>query len=144
MDIDIVARVLGEDSLVKLMSALRMAELKADRRGIDSALRSNLRIVTFRDSKTPFTIDIILTRTKLDKRAGSILGLPTFYQAPEDLILAKLRMIKATIPRERALKDKDDVRAILKFSKVRMNVLRSRAKRDNTLSILEAVTTGKS
>ncbi len=144
MDIDIVARVLGEDSLVKLMSALRMAELKADRRGIDSALRSNLRIVTFRDSKTPFTVDIILSRTKLDKRAGSILGLPTFYQTPEDLILAKLRMIKATIPRERALKDKDDVRAILKFSKVRMNVLRSRAKRDNTLSILEAVTTGKS
>ena len=144
MDIDIVARVLGEDSLVKLMSALRMAELKADRRGIDSALRSNLRIVTFRDSKTPFTVDIILSRTKLDKRAGSILGLPTFYQTPEDLILAKLRMIKATIPRERALKDKDDVRAILKFSKVRMKVLRSRAKRDNTLSILEAVTTGKS
>jgi hypothetical protein len=28
---------------------------------------------------------------------------------PKDLILAKLRMIKATVPRERALKDVEDV-----------------------------------
>ncbi len=51
-------------------------------------------------------------------KAGKILGMPTFYQKPEDLVLAKLRMIKATVPRERALKDVDDVRAILKLQRL--------------------------
>jgi len=49
-------------------------------------------------------------------------------------------MIKATVPRERALKDEDDVRAILKFSRIHMNVLMKRARRNNTLSILETLT----
>jgi len=140
MDVGIVAEVTTEASLAKLASALKMAELKVDRRRIDSALRSSFRIVTFEDSKTPFTVDIILSRRKLEKRSGKILGLPTFYQTPEGLILAKLRMIKATVPRERALKDEDDVRAILKFSRIHMNVLMKRARRNNTLSILETLT----
>ena len=61
-------------------------------------------------------------------KAGMIFGLPTFYQTPEELILAKLRMIKATIPRERALKDEDDIKAILKFTKVNINTIKKRAK----------------
>jgi len=60
------------------------------------------------------------------------------------LILAKLLMIKTTVPRERALKDEDDVRAILKFSKIHMNLLRKRARKNNTLSILETLTAKKS
>jgi hypothetical protein len=44
--------------------------------------------------------------------------LTTFFQAPEDLVLAKLRMIEATLPRERAVKDEEDVKAILEFTKV--------------------------
>ena len=38
--------------------------------------------------------------------------------ALEDLVLAKLRMIKATLLRERAVKDEEDVKAILGFTKV--------------------------
>jgi len=53
MDVGIVAEVTTEASLAKLASALKMAELKVDRRRIDSALRSSFRIVTFEDSKTP-------------------------------------------------------------------------------------------
>lgn len=72
-------------------------------------------------------------------KAGKILGMPTFYQKPEDLVLAKLRMIKATVPRERALKDVDDVRAILKFTKVDLEMVKKRAKQENTLSVLETI-----
>jgi len=114
--------------------------LEVDRRRIDAALRSSCRIVTVRDTKSPFAVDIILSSTKLEKKAGSILGLPTFYQTPGDLILAKLRMIKATVPRERALKDKDDVRAILRHTKVQMEALRKQARKSNTISILETIT----
>ena len=55
------------------------------------------------------------------------------------MILAKLRMIKATVPKERALKDEDDVRAVLKFTKVDVKVVKEQAKRVNTLSIFEVL-----
>ena len=140
MHIDIITRISGEDSINKLISALKMAGLEVDRRRIDSAPRSGFRIVTFKDNKAPFTVDIILSSTDFAKKAGSILGLPTFYQTPEELILAKLRMIKATIPRERAPKDEDDVKAILKSTKVNINVIKKRARNDNALSILRIIT----
>jgi hypothetical protein len=59
---------------------------------------------------------------------------------PKDLILAKLRMIKATVPRERALKDVEDVRAILRFTKVGVGAVKKRAKDDGSLSIFESLT----
>jgi len=49
-------------------------------------------------------------------------------------------MIKATIPRERAPKDEDDVKAILKSTKVNINVIKKRARNDNALSILRIIT----
>jgi len=57
MDVDIVAEVSREASLARLASALKKAELKVDRRRINSAPRSSFRIVTFEDSKTPFTVE---------------------------------------------------------------------------------------
>jgi len=39
-------------------------------------------------------------------------------------------MVKATVPRERALKDIEDVKAILKFTKVDIGALKRRAKRE--------------
>jgi len=48
-------------------------------------------------------------------------------------------MIKATIPKERALKDEDDVKAILKFTKVDINAIKKQAKRNKTLTILETM-----
>lgn len=136
MDIDIITRISGEDSINKLISALKMAGLEVDRRRIDSALRSSFRIVTFKDNKAPFTVDIILSSTDFTKKAGSILGLPTFYQIPEELILAKLWMIKTTVPRERALKDEDDVRAILRA--VRKSVSKKQLSEDRPLHFSSA------
>ena len=115
-------------------------ELQVNEKRIDTVFESSFRAVTFSGSKSPFTVDIIFSRRKLEKRAGTILGLPTFYQTPEELILAKLRMIKATIPRERALKDEEDVKAILRFTKVNMNTIERRAQKNNTILILKNIT----
>jgi len=139
MDVDIMVKVFREDVQTRLVSALRKAGLQVDEKRINAAFKSGFRIVAFSDTRSPFTVDIIFSRRKLEKKAGTILGLPTFYQTPEGLILAKLRMIKATIPRERALKDEDDIKAILKFTKVDMNAIKRRAKRNNTRPILETI-----
>jgi len=139
VDVDVVVAVVDKGWRTKLVSALERAGLVVDEERIDAALMSGYRIVTFEDSKSPLTVDVILSDVKLVRRAGSILGLATFYQTPEDLILAKLRMIKATVPRERALKDEDDVKAILKFTRVNMDLLERRARENNTLSILEEI-----
>ena len=139
VDVDVVVAVVDKGWRTNLVSALERAGLVVDEEGIDAALRSGYRIVTFEDSKSPLTVDVILSDVKLVRRAGSILGLATFYQTPEDLILAKLRMIKATVPRERALKDEDDVRAILRFTKVDMETVKERAGRNNTVAILEEI-----
>jgi len=69
------------------------------------------------------------------------LGLPTYYQKPENLVLAKLRMIRATVPRERAQKDVDDVKAILKFARVNLEAIRRQAEKEGTIKILEEITT---
>jgi hypothetical protein len=118
---------------------LKEAEVHVEERKIDMAFESGFKIATFRDNRSPFTLDTIFSRKKLEKRSGTILGLPTFYQTPEELILAKLRMIKATIPRERAFKDEEDVKAILKFTEVNGETLEKKARRNNTLSILETI-----
>ena len=138
-DVDIVVKVSQDDLQTKLVPALKKTGLQVDEKRIDAAFKSGLKIVTFRDSESPFTADIILSSKKIEKKAGTILGLPTFYQTPEELILTKLRMIKATIPRERALKDEDDVKAILRFTRVDLNAIKRRARRNNTLSILETI-----
>ncbi len=89
---------------------------------------------------TPYTVDIILLETELDKKSGKIGSLQTFFQSPEGLIEAKLRMIKVTLPPERANKDKEDIKAILAFTKLNIIAVRKQAQKDKTLEILEALT----
>ena len=139
MDVDIVVKVARED-LQTLAALLKKAEIQVDERGIDEAFESGFRMITLKDKRTPFTVDIMFSDGKLEKKSGTILGLPTFYQTPEGLILSKLRMIKATVPRERALKDEDDVKAILRYAKVDVEALKRRSRREGTFSILEELT----
>jgi hypothetical protein len=140
MDVDIIVRVSFVGKMrIEFVCALKDAGVQVDERKIDSALKSGFKIATFGDSRSPFTLDTIFSGKKLNKRSGTILGLPTFYQTPEELILAKLRMIKATVPRERALKDKEDVRAILKSTEVDMNRLKRKARTNDTLRIFEDI-----
>jgi len=141
MDVDIVVKVSDAGQRVSLVSVLRQIGLWVDEKKIDVALKSKYRLVSLRDNKSPYSVDVIFSRgKKLEKRAGTIEGLPTFFQGPEDLILAKLRMIKATVPPERALKDLEDVRAILKFTKVNVEAVRKQARRNSTLSIFKSIT----
>lgn len=141
-DVDIIVRVSFVGKMRReFVSALKEAGMQVEERKIDVALRSGFKIATFGDSRSPFTLDTMLSGKKLNKRSGTILGLPTFYQTPEELILAKLRMIKATVPRERAFKDKEDVRAILKFTDVNVDKLKRKARTNSTLQIFEDILT---
>jgi hypothetical protein len=140
MDADVVIKVSSRDKMQsKLVSALREAGVKAEEHKINMAFESGFKIATFMDNRSPFTLDTIFSTRKLEKRSGTILFLPTFYQTPEELILAKLRMIKATIPRERAFKDAEDVKAILKFTRVDIHTIRGKAGKNNTLSTLKEI-----
>jgi len=57
-DVDVVVAVSGRGWRVKLVSALRDAGLVVDERKIDAALKSGYGIVTFKDGKSPLTVDI--------------------------------------------------------------------------------------
>jgi hypothetical protein len=46
-------------------------------------------------------------------------------------------MIKATMPQERAAKDKEDVKAVLTFANVNVEAVKQQAKKDGTHEILE-------
>jgi hypothetical protein len=136
-DIDVIVAVSGEADVTKRVAdALRQADLEFEERRIGMALESGYRIASFRDKASPYTLDVIFV-DELRKNAGIVAGLSTFFQAPDDLVLAKLRMIKATKPRERAVKDEEDVKAILEFTEVDLEAVKERAKHDGTLAILE-------
>ena len=143
-DIDAIVAVSGEkDVAARVAEVLRQAGLDFDLRRIGMALESGYRIASFKDKMSPYTLDVIFVDV-LRKNAGIVAGLSTFFQAPDDLVLAKLRMIKATMPRERALKDGDDVRAILRVSEVDMEAVEDGARRNSRLSILEEIIGGSS
>lgn len=136
MDIDVVVAAARRD-LATLARALANVNLKVKEKVLEAAWQSKYRIVTIEDRKSPHTLDLIFTDEKLERKACSILGLPTFYQSPESLILAKLKMIKATLQPERAATDREDIKAILKSTRVRLKTLRGRARVEGTYDILE-------
>ena len=97
-------------------------------------------MISLPDKESSHKADFIIqTRGKLERRAGSLLGTKTYYQTPESLVLAKLRMIKATHPRERSLKDKDDIRAIIRHTRIDKRKILRTAKRDTTLTIFTSL-----
>jgi len=139
VDIDIILRVSSEKDLEKLVSALKDLKLKVGREEIVKALESGYKILTVDDEKTPYSIDIIFSEKRLRRRKGMIAGVSAFFQDPEDLVLAKLRMIKATLSKSKAAKDIEDVKGILKFTRINLKRVRVRAKREKTLKILEEI-----
>jgi hypothetical protein len=139
VDVDVMVYAYDEEAKNRLVEALREAGLKADLAKVNKALRSGYRIATFMDSQTPYSVDIIFSDKKFRRKTGMVCGLKAYFQAPEDLILAKLRMIKATVPLERAQKDVEDVKAILKFTRVDLEAIKRKAEKEGTLQILEGV-----
>ena len=55
------------------------------------------------------------------------------------MVLAKLRMIKVTLPRERAFKDEEDVKAILAFTQLDLAAVKVQAKKEGTFEILQSL-----
>jgi hypothetical protein len=136
-DVDVmVALRAGGVDMPKILNALNCAGIQVDKKRIEDAIQSGYNIATFQDKSSPYSVDLILSSGELDKRPGRVAGMDTYIQQPEGLVLAKLRMIKATIPRERAMKDEEDVRAILRFSKINLDVIKRRAMQEKTLDIL--------
>jgi len=141
-DVDIIVALSSQtDTKSKIAAVLERAGLQVDQRKIEMAMASDYSIATFKGKKTPFSVDLILFRGKLERISGKIDDVKTFFQPPEDLIIAKLRMIKATLPPERAIKDKDDVKAVLAFTKVNIEVVKKQAKKDKTFEIFHELTT---
>jgi len=138
-DVDVIVRVSNKAARSRLGHALTRARISVDEKEVDKALASGYRIATFADTKTAYSVDIIFTDEKLQKRLGTIAGVQTFFQTPEDLISAKLRMIKSTVPKERNLKDEEDVKAILKFTAVNVDAVKKKTKKEGTLSTFEAL-----
>jgi len=140
-DVDVIIAVTNRaDFKAKIISALEQAGLEVDDRKIETALTSGYSIATLKDKTGPYTLDVILLDGKLDKKPGRIDGTNVYFQSPECLIAAKLRMIKATLPPERSSKDKEDVKAVLAFTNVNVTAVKKQAKKDNTLEIFEALT----
>jgi hypothetical protein len=139
-DIDVIIAIPDKaDAKSKVLMALKKAKLEENERRIDEALTSDYNIATFHNKKSAYTVDVIFSVEKLEKQAGKIAGLNTFFQKPEGLVLAKLRMIKATLPRERAAKDEEDVKAILTFAKLNLEDVKKQARKDKTSDILKGL-----
>ena len=79
VDVDVVVWVAEGEQRAKLVEALRIAELVVDEREIDRAFESGYKIATFGDSKTSYSVDIIFSDKNVEKRAGTVAGLPSFY-----------------------------------------------------------------
>ena len=138
MDIDIIVSLQGNNQ-AKLIHALREARLHVDEQKLRDVQETGYNIATLQDTLTLYTVDLILTVEPLEKKPCTILGQPTYIQTPESLILAKLRMIKATRDPDRSAKDKNDVQSILKFTQVDTEKVKQTAEEENTLQILQTI-----
>jgi hypothetical protein len=139
MDVDFIVQ-LSIDDLDALLDRLGSLGLKINRARVKRQLSSGYNIISLEDKQSENRVDLIIQIDgRLERRRGRALGLRSYYQPPELLILSKLRMIKATFPRERSQKDKDDVAAILAFTRVNRRRILDQARRDGTLEIFREI-----
>ncbi|MFH1328290.1 MAG: nucleotidyl transferase AbiEii/AbiGii toxin family protein [Candidatus Bathyarchaeota archaeon] len=139
MDIDIILAISEPDTNI-LVQALTEAGLNAEDRLFKQAKSSGYNIISLHDAQTPYTVDLILLQGPLDKKPCTILEKPTYIQTPENLILAKLRMIKATQDPEKSAKDKNDIIAILRYTQVDKAKILREAENEKTIHILQTIT----
>ena len=123
--------------LDRFLRDLEQLEVKIDLGTIHRQVRSGYNIITISDKISPHRADLILTQRIREKRKGRIQGIVTYFQPPESLILAKLRMIKATRPRARSEKDREDIRAILANTKLNKKRIAKESAEQGTLEIYQ-------
>jgi hypothetical protein len=111
-----------------------------DKKRIKDQLASGYNIVSLEHSRAPYPVDLIVQpEGRLKRRPGTALGLRSYYQPPELLILSKLRMIKATRPAERSYKDREDVKHILTNTRVNKRKILAQARKQGTISIFAEI-----
>ena len=138
MDIDVIVSVRGGNHGY-LLHALREAQLYVNEQEFLHAQETGYNIVTLRDTVSPYTVDLILTKEPLEKNPCTILDQPTYIQTPESLILAKLRMMKATRDPARLANDRNDIMSILRYTRVDTDEVRQRAEKEDTLHVLQTI-----
>jgi len=139
IDVDFIVQISIND-LDELLDRLARFGLKIDSTRVKSQLNSGYNIISLEGKRSPYRVDFIVqTEGRLERHPGRALGLRSYYQSPELLILSKLRMIKATVPRERSQKDRDDIRAILANTRVNKRRILNQARRESTLEIFREI-----
>jgi hypothetical protein len=138
LDADFVVYISSRETS-RFFRGIGEAGVNADLKKIRRQLKSGYNVITVVDRLSPHTADLILVKGPTERRRGTVQGVKTYFQSPESLILAKLRMVKATVPRERSLKDRDDIRAILANTKVSKRKILDRARREGTIEIFREI-----
>ncbi len=138
MDVDLIIHTTQQNT-AKLNQTLQNAGIHPDKQKIDNALNTGYNIATLKDTHTPYTVDLILSKDPLEKKLGTISGLPTYIQTPEHLILSKLRMIQVTINQGRVAKDEADIKSIITYTQVDLNKVKKRAKKEDTHTLLKTI-----
>ena len=132
--IDIIVAINQEKTRSRLAPALRSTGLMVDIKTIDDAYASGFKVASFKGKTLAYRVDIIFVEN-IEKRKDIIADIDTWVQAPENLINAKLRMIKVTLDEGKAAKDESDIMAILRYSEVNKKAIEEQAKKDQTLQI---------
>jgi len=134
LDVDFIVHIFPRE-IIKFFQGMEEAGAKADLQKIRRQLKSGYNVITVADRISPHTADLILVREPPERRKGTVQGVKTYFQSPESLILAKLRVIKAKMQRERSQTDRDDIRAILANTRVSRRRIMENARRETTLPI---------
>jgi len=96
IDVDFIIQI-SIDDLDDLLEILARFGLKINTSRIKRQLNSGYNIISLEDKRSPYRVDLIIqTERKLEKRSGRALGLRSYYDLPELLILSKLRTRKST------------------------------------------------
>ena len=139
LDADFIVHIFPRE-INKFFQGIQATGVRVDLQKIRRQLKSGYNVMTVADRLSPHTADLILVKEPPERKKGTVQGVKTYFQSPESLILAKLRMIKATIPRERSLTDRDDIRAILANTKVSRRRIMEKARLETTLAIFQQLT----
>ena len=138
-DIDFIVQV-PIDNFDKFLDRLAIGGLIVDKTMIKLQLASGYNIVSLPHERFPYQVDLIIqTKGRLERRPGTALGLRSYYQPPELLILSKLRMIKATRPVGRSFKDREDIRQILANTRVNKRKILAQTRKQGTISIFREI-----
>jgi hypothetical protein len=138
LDADFVVYI-SQRETNRFFHGIEEAGVRVNIQKIRRQLKSGYNVITVSDRLSPHTADLILVKSPIERKKGTVQGVKTYFQSPESLILAKLRMVKATVPRERSLKDRDDIRAILANTKISKRKILDRARREGTIEIFREI-----